>query len=71
MWHYNPSVGTYYNHITYGKTNYTHKHSCIYVLMCICVNVYLCVIHHIYTYVLMCVYTYENILGFIGNQPKI
>lgn len=63
MWRYNPSVGTYYNHITYGKTNYTHKHSCV--------NVYLCVIHHIYTYVLMCVYIYENILGFIGNQPKI
>lgn len=41
------------------------------VYMCICVNVYLCVVRHIYTYVLMCVYTCENILGFIGNQPKI
>lgn len=38
MWRYNPSVGTYYNHITYGKTNYTHKHACVYVFMCICVE---------------------------------
>ncbi len=60
MWRYNPSVSAYYNNIAHGKTNYTHKHFCVYVCMCICVNVCLCVDGHITTYVLMCFYTYEH-----------
>lgn len=39
MWRYNPSVSAYYNNIAHGKTNYTHKHFCVYVCMCICVFV--------------------------------
>ncbi len=59
MWRYNPSIGTYYNHITYGKNNYTHTHLCVYVY-----NVCLCGVNHKNTYVFMCIYTSEDVLGF-------